>query len=115
MNWFVLLPAGFDIASPPSACRYLQTYAQTKALGEKAMTDACTDEFMTVAVAPHQVAHIRLPGLTSSLPYLHRYGLLDQVYGPRDNLFLPNLLEACGTNRLRVFGDVSFRDSHLMD
>ncbi|KAL1507043.1 hypothetical protein AB1Y20_007905 [Prymnesium parvum] len=61
--------------------RYLQTYAETKALGEKAMTDACTDDFMTIAVAPHQ------------------------VYGPRDNLFLPNLLESCGTNRLRVFGD----------
>ena len=27
-----------------------------------------------------------------------------QVYGPRDNLFLPNLLEAAGTGRLRVFG-----------
>jgi nucleoside-diphosphate-sugar epimerase len=26
-----------------------------------------------------------------------------QVYGPRDNLFLPNLLEAAGTGRLRVF------------
>jgi nucleoside-diphosphate-sugar epimerase len=35
---------------------------------------------MTCAVAPHQ------------------------VYGPRDNLFLPNLLEAMGTGRLRVFG-----------
>jgi len=45
------------------------------------MTDACCDEFLTCAVAPHQ------------------------VYGPRDNLFLPNLLEACGTNRLRVFGE----------
>merc|ERR1719331_900948 len=44
------------------------------------MTDACTDEFMTCAVAPHQ------------------------VYGPRDKLFLPNLLEAAGTGRLRVFG-----------
>jgi len=59
---------------------YLQTYAETKALGEKACTDACCDELLTVAVAPHQ------------------------VYGPRDNLFLPNILEACGTGRLRVFG-----------
>jgi len=59
---------------------YLQTYAETKALGEKAMTDACCDEFLTCAVAPHQ------------------------VYGPRDNLFLPNLLEASGTGRLRIFG-----------
>jgi len=60
--------------------RYLQTYAETKAMGEKAMTDACTPDFLACAVAPHQ------------------------VYGPRDNLFLPNLLEACGTGRLRVFG-----------
>ena len=60
--------------------RYLQVYAETKAMGEKAMTDACSDDLMTCAVAPHQ------------------------VYGPRDNLFLPNLLEAAGTGRLRVFG-----------
>ena len=60
--------------------RYLQTYAETKAMGEKALTDACCDELMTCAVAPHQ------------------------VYGPRDNLFLPNMLEAAGTGRLRIFG-----------
>eukprot|EP00964_Phaeocystis_antarctica_P128062 scaffold91791_cov60-Phaeocystis_antarctica.AAC.2 len=36
---------------------------------------------MTVAVAPHQ------------------------VYGPRDNLFLPNMLETAGTGRLRIFGE----------
>ena len=60
--------------------RYLQAYAETKAMGEVAMSAACCDELMTVAVAPHQ------------------------VYGPRDNLFLPNLLEAAGTGRLRVFG-----------
>jgi len=58
---------------------YLQTYAETKAMGEKALTDACSDDLLTIAVAPHQ------------------------VYGPRDNLFLPNLLEAAGTGRLRVF------------
>lgn len=60
--------------------RYLQTYAETKAMGEKAVTDACCSELLTCAVAPHQ------------------------VYGPRDNLFLPNLLEAAGTGRLRIFG-----------
>ena len=64
---------------------YLQVYAETKAMGEKAMTDACDvdgtgDGLLTVAVAPHQ------------------------VYGPRDNLFMPNILEAAGTGRLRVFG-----------
>mmetsp|Transcript_29422 Transcript_29422/g.80728 ORF Transcript_29422/g.80728 Transcript_29422/m.80728 type:complete len:405 (-) Transcript_29422:551-1765(-) len=73
---------GLTEAQMPSLpqARYLQTYAETKAMGEKAMTDACCEDFLTCAVAPHQ------------------------VYGPRDNLFLPNLLEACGTNRLRVFG-----------
>jgi len=28
-----------------------------------------------------------------------------QVYGPRDNLFMPNMLEAAGTGKLRIFGD----------
>jgi nucleoside-diphosphate-sugar epimerase len=61
---------------------YLQEYAATKALGEKALTDACDGKtLLTVAVAPHQ------------------------VYGPRDNLFLPNILEAAGTGRLRILGD----------
>jgi len=60
---------------------YLAEYAKTKAMGEKAVTDACCDSLMTVAIAPHQ------------------------VYGPRDNLFLPNLLEAAGTGSLRIFGD----------
>ncbi|KAL3791782.1 hypothetical protein ACHAWO_005702 [Cyclotella atomus] len=60
--------------------RYMQTYAETKALGEMAISNACTNEFMTVAVAPHQ------------------------VYGPRDNLFLPNLMEAALSGKLRIFG-----------
>ena len=61
--------------------RYLQTYAETKAMGELALTSACCDTLLTCSVAPHQ------------------------VYGPRDNLFLPNLLEAAGTGRLRIFGN----------
>ena len=60
---------------------YLAEYAKTKAMGEKAVTDACCDELMTVAIAPHQ------------------------VYGPRDNLFLPNFLDAAGSGSLRIFGD----------
>jgi len=59
---------------------YLQTYAETKAMGEMALSAACCDELMGVSVAPHQ------------------------VYGPRDNIFLTNILEACGTGRLRIFG-----------
>ena len=46
-----------------------------------ALTAANSKSLMTVAVAPHQ------------------------VYGPRDTIFLPNLLEAAGTGRLRVFGN----------
>lgn len=61
--------------------RYLQEYARTKALGEIEMREALDDNFFACAIAPHQ------------------------VYGPRDNLFLPNLLEAAGTGRMRVMGD----------
>ncbi len=61
---------------------YLQEYAASKARGEAALTQACDGKkLLTVAVAPHQ------------------------VYGPRDNLFLPNILEAAGTGRLRIFGN----------
>lgn len=63
---------------------FLQPYAETKALGEKAARDACGSkegDLLTVAVAPHQ------------------------VYGPRDALTLPNFLEAAGSGKLRVFGD----------
>jgi nucleoside-diphosphate-sugar epimerase len=60
---------------------YVQSYAETKAMGEVALRAANgVGGLATVAVAPHQ------------------------VYGPRDNLFLPNILEAGGSGRLRVFG-----------
>lgn len=62
---------------------FLQPYAETKALGEKAVREACgttADELLTIAVAPHQ------------------------VYGPRDGLFLPNLLETAASGKLRIFG-----------
>jgi len=60
---------------------YVQSYAATKAMGEVALREANgKGGVATVAVAPHQ------------------------VYGPRDNLFLPNILEAGGSGRLRVFG-----------
>ena len=60
--------------------KYMQTYAETKAMGEMEISKACCNDFMTVSVAPHQ------------------------VYGPKDNLFLPNLLEAAKSGKLRVFG-----------
>jgi nucleoside-diphosphate-sugar epimerase len=62
---------------------FLQPYAETKALGERAILDACGSkegDLLTVAVAPHQ------------------------VYGPRDGLFLPNLIEAAASGKLRIFG-----------
>jgi nucleoside-diphosphate-sugar epimerase len=35
--------------------KYMQMYAETKAMGELAVTAACCDELLTVSVAPHQV------------------------------------------------------------
>jgi nucleoside-diphosphate-sugar epimerase len=63
---------------------FLQPYAETKALGERLVRDACgteDDDLLTIAVAPHQ------------------------VYGPRDGLFLPNLLQTAGSNKLRIIGN----------
>jgi len=60
---------------------HLQDYAKTKAQGEVAVSAACSASLMTVAVAPHQ------------------------VYGPKDNIFLPNMLEVAGQGMLRVFGN----------
>ena len=54
---------------------YLQAYAASKADGELKVRGASCDALLTCAVAPHQ------------------------VYGPRDNLFLPNLLEVAGKVR----------------
>ena len=59
---------------------FLEAYAETKAMGEVAVREACCESLLTVAIAPHQ------------------------VYGPRDALFLPNLLEACAQGKLRIFG-----------
>jgi nucleoside-diphosphate-sugar epimerase len=60
---------------------YMQQYAATKAMGEMAVVKALSDDLLVVSVAPHQ------------------------VYGPRDNLFMPNCLEAAGTGKLRIFGN----------
>lgn len=62
---------------------FLQPYASSKALGEKVVLEACgnsENDLLTIAVAPHQ------------------------VYGPRDSLFLPSLLDTSRTNKLRIFG-----------
>ncbi|CAL1168755.1 unnamed protein product [Cladocopium goreaui] len=61
---------------------YVAEYSATKAEGELLLRKACKNgEIMYIAVAPHT------------------------VYGPRDNLFLPNLLEAAGIGKLRIFGN----------
>jgi nucleoside-diphosphate-sugar epimerase len=62
---------------------FIQPYAETKAMGEKLIREACGSregDLLTVAVAPHQ------------------------VYGPGDALFLPSLLQTAGDGLLRVFG-----------
>lgn len=60
---------------------FLQPYAETKAMGEMAVSSACSPSLLTISVAPHQ------------------------VYGPHDLLFLPNLLSTAGSGLLRIFGD----------
>lgn len=60
---------------------FLEPYAEWKAQGEIAVHEENgKDGLYTVTIAPHQ------------------------VYGPRDPLFLPNLMEASRTGKLRVFG-----------
>ncbi|CAK0846686.1 unnamed protein product [Prorocentrum cordatum] len=68
-----------EMPSLPQAT-YVQEYAKTKAEAELLVREACSEGLLTIAVAPHQ------------------------VYGPRDNLFLPNILEVSGLGKLRVFG-----------
>lgn len=58
---------------------YLQDYAESKAAGERALTEA--QDILSVAIAPHQ------------------------VYGPHDALFLSSILSAAESNMLRKFGN----------
>lgn len=65
---------------------YVAEYSKTKAEGECLMREACRrGDLLFISVAPHT------------------------VYGPRDNLFLPNLLDAAGVGKLRVFGKGDIR------
>lgn len=62
--------------------KFLALYAESKAYAEKEVTAANDPpNLYTISVAPHQ------------------------VYGPYDELFLPNLLETSGNGRLRIFGN----------
>jgi len=66
----------------PIPSTFLETYAETKAIAEVMIEEANgKDGMLTIAVAPHQ------------------------VYGPHDELFVPNLLAAAGNGSLRVFGN----------
>lgn len=62
---------------------YMARYAETKALAEMAVTEEVKKDpdFLAVNVAPHQ------------------------VYGPRDNLFMPNMMETAISGKLRIFGE----------
>mmetsp|Transcript_88420 Transcript_88420/g.235150 ORF Transcript_88420/g.235150 Transcript_88420/m.235150 type:complete len:245 (-) Transcript_88420:65-799(-) len=71
----------------PIPKKFLALYAETKAMGELALKDSVSDDLLSMVVAPHQ------------------------VYGPRDALFLPNLLNACRTGKLRIFGSGRIRIS----
>lgn len=70
-------------ALPLKSGKYMQRYAETKAMAEVAVTNytrANPDKILAVSVAPHQ------------------------VYGPRDNLFMPNMMETAMSGKLRIFG-----------
>jgi len=73
---------GLKECDMPIPDKFVAMYAETKAMAEKEVTKACDPDnnFFTISVAPHQ------------------------VYGPRDPLFLPALLEVAGSGKLRVFG-----------
>lgn len=75
-------PPGNGVVPTATFSSHLTTvHSRAQAMAEVAVTEANSAELMTVAIAPHQ------------------------VYGPRDNLFLPNMLETAGTGRLRIFGE----------
>jgi nucleoside-diphosphate-sugar epimerase len=61
--------------------KYVAQYAETKAIGEILVHEACDNESLfTISVAPHQ------------------------IYGPYDRLFLQKFLEVSGSGKLRIFG-----------
>lgn len=72
----------------PIPTKFLATYAETKAMGEIEVTNACdANTLRTISVAPHQ------------------------IYGPHDSLFLAKFLEVCGNDRLRIFGTGQYQIS----
>jgi nucleoside-diphosphate-sugar epimerase len=71
----------------PAPKTFLACYAETKYLGELVVKNACCDQLLTIAVAPHQ------------------------IYGPHDNLFLMKFMETAGNGRLRIFGQGGWKIS----
>lgn len=64
----------------PKKGKFTALYAETKHHAELAIAEAAAQDLLAVTVAPHQ------------------------VYGPRDALFLPNILNAARSGKLRIFG-----------
>lgn len=60
--WFLVVGIGrlatcpsLFVSDPDCLSCVLQLYAESKAMGEKAALDACSDSLLTVAIAPHQI------------------------------------------------------------
>lgn len=75
----------------PDNGQFVALYAETKAAGEQAVAKVCSGTLLTTSVAPHQ------------------------LYGEYDGLFLPKLLEAAGSGKLRIFGkgDIKISLCHI--
>ena len=116
-----------DERTPPR--KFVAEYAKTKAMGERLLrsengsklyTSTGTPSSATTSVNGRSGGSTRKSGriaskrsAATSSPSDHEgpsNTLLTvavaphQVYGPRDGLFLPNLLNAAGTGKLRIFG-----------
>jgi hypothetical protein len=106
----------------PMPKRFTAHYAETKALAELALREAAEEgHLLTVTVCPHQVAllaprHKSTPCINAAgtaptppcfldLCYRQRAistcGTCNQVYGPRDALFFPNILKVAKSKRSR--------------
>jgi nucleoside-diphosphate-sugar epimerase len=92
---------------------FLQPYAETKALGEALIREACGSKQVLTCRRPTkrlQLTAFRQQGYCEYSIGAVQGDLLTiavaphQVYGPRDGLMLPSLLGAASTGRLRIFG-----------
>jgi len=80
-------PSELEIAKPG---QFLATYAETKAVAEKIVREANSPpDLMTVNIAPHT------------------------VYGPRDSLFVPNIIETAPSLRIMGTGENLISFTHV--